>query len=126
VYTYYLYAFNKFYTLFITIAHFIRKGKHVIHFKYIVMETSELKRKADNFNPEQKEGPVARAIETYTAKLPSDLFLWAALGSMAVSATLKIMKKDDEALFVGQWPAPFLLLGLYNKLVKLEGHDKQS
>jgi hypothetical protein len=90
------------------------------------METSELKKKADNFNPEQKEGPVARAIETYTAKLPSDLFLWAALGSMAVSATLKIMKKDDEALFVGQWPAPFLLLGLYNKLVKLEGHDKQS
>ena len=34
------------------------------------------------------------------------------------------MKKDEEALFVGQWPAPFLLLGLYNKLVKVEGHDK--
>ena len=90
------------------------------------METTakDLKNKADNFNPEHKEGPVAAAIEEYTAKLPSDLFLWAALGSMAVSATLKIMKKDDEALFVGQWPAPFLLLGLYNKLVKLEGHDK--
>jgi hypothetical protein len=83
-----------------------------------------LKEKADNFNPEHKEGPVARTIEEYTAKLPSDLFLWAALGAMAVSATLKIMKKDEEALFVGQWPAPFLLLGLYNKIVKLEGHDK--
>ncbi len=101
-------------------------GKHVIHFKYIVMETSELKRKADNFNPEQKEGPVARAIETYTAKLPSDLFLWAALGSIGISLTLKIMRKDEEALFVGQWPPTFLILGLYNKLVKLEGHDKQS
>lgn len=90
------------------------------------MENSanDLKRKADNFNPEHKEGPVATAIEQYTAKLPSDLFLWAALGSMAVSATLKIMKKDEEALFVGQWPAPFLLLGLYNKIVKVEGHDK--
>ena len=90
------------------------------------METTvkELKNKADKFNPEKKEGPVATAIEEYTSKLPSDLFLWAALGSMAVSATLKIMKKDDEALFVGQWPAPFLLLGLYNKLVKLEGHDR--
>jgi hypothetical protein len=33
------------------------------------------------------------------------------------------MKKDKEALFVGQWPAPFLLLGLYNKLVKLEGSE---
>ncbi len=84
----------------------------------------ELKNAADDFNPQHKEGPVAAVIEQYTAKLPSDLFLWAALGSMAISATLKIMKKDEEALFVGQWPAPFLLLGLYNKLVKLEGHDK--
>ena len=85
---------------------------------------NDLKNQADNMNPEHKEGPVAATIENYTAKLPSDLFLWAALGSMAISATLKIMKKDEEALFVGQWPAPFLLLGLYNKLVKLEGHDK--
>ena len=78
---------------------------------------------ATNFNPEHKEGPVARSIEEQTAKLPSDLFLWAALGSMAVSLTLQIMGRKKESLFVGQWPAPFLLLGLYNKLVKLEGHD---
>jgi hypothetical protein len=90
------------------------------------MEARDLKNKADSFNPEKKEGPIARGIEEYTSRLPSDLFLWAALGSMAVSATLKIMKKDDEALFVGQWPAPFLLLGLYNKLVKVEGHDRQE
>jgi hypothetical protein len=90
------------------------------------MEARDLKNKADNFNPEKKEGPVARVIEEYTSRLPSDMFLWMALGSMAVSATLKIMKKDDEALFVGQWPAPFLLLGVYNKLVKIEGHDRNE
>lgn len=90
------------------------------------MEAPDLKAKADKINPEQKEGPVARTIEEQTAKIPSDVFLWAALGSMGVSLTLKVMKKDDEALFVGQWAAPFLLLGLYNKLVKLEGHDKDS
>jgi hypothetical protein len=77
-------------------------------------------------NPEKKEGKVARFIEEQTAKFPSDLFLWAALSSMATSLTFKILKKDDIALFVGQWPAPFLLLGLYNKLVKLNGHDAQS
>ncbi|CAM3807859.1 hypothetical protein MUGA111182_11000 [Mucilaginibacter galii] len=76
-----------------------------------------------NSNPEHSEGPVAKAIEQQTAKLPSDLFLWAAVGAIAASAVLKIMKKDKEALFVGQWPAPFLLLGLYNKLVKLEGSE---
>ena len=76
-----------------------------------------------NPNPEHKEGKVATAIEEQTAKLPSDLFLWAALGSMAVSLTLQIMGRKKESLFVGQWPAPLLLLGLYNKIVKLEGHD---
>ncbi|MBD1397105.1 hypothetical protein H9Q13_08000 [Pontibacter sp. JH31] len=86
-------------------------------------EAQDLKNKADRFNPQHKEGPVATAIEEYTAKLPSDTFLWAALGSMAVSATLKIMKKDEEALFVGQWAPSFLLLGVYNKLVKQLGHD---
>ncbi|HVG14174.1 MAG TPA: hypothetical protein VM935_04405 [Chitinophagaceae bacterium] len=76
-----------------------------------------------NLNPEHKEGPVATAIEEQTAKLPSDLFLWAALGSMAVSAVLQITSQKSKSLFVGQWAAPFLLLGLYNKIVKLEGHD---
>ncbi len=76
-----------------------------------------------NTNQEHKEGKVAKAIEEETAKLPSDLFLWAALGSMAVSLTLKSIGKNHNALFVGQWAAPFLLLGIYNKLVKLEGHD---
>ena len=78
---------------------------------------------ATNLNPEHKEGPVARAIEEQTAKLPSDLFLWAALGSMAVSAVLQLTSQRHKSLFVGQWAAPFLLLGLYNKIVKLEGHD---
>lgn len=78
---------------------------------------------ATNFNPEHKEGKVASAIEEQTAKLPSDVFLWSALGSMAVSLSLQIMGKKKESLFVGQWAAPFLLLGIYNKIVKLEGHD---
>ncbi|WP_439882270.1 hypothetical protein ACSX1A_03715 [Pontibacter sp. MBLB2868] len=89
------------------------------------METNvrDLKTKADAYNPTHKEGPVAKNIEKYTAKLPSDVYLWSALGSMAVSATLKVLRKDEEALFVGQWAAPFLLLGVYNKLVKQQGHD---
>ncbi|WP_423149621.1 hypothetical protein [Rubrolithibacter danxiaensis] len=78
---------------------------------------------ATNLNPAHTEGPVAKAIEEQTAKLPSDTFLWLALGSMGVSLTLQLLKQKNKSLFVGQWAAPFLLLGLYNKLVKLEGHD---
>ncbi|MBF6609108.1 MAG: hypothetical protein ITG00_10285 [Flavobacterium sp.] len=72
---------------------------------------------------DHSEGPVAKAIEQQTAKLPSDIFLWAALASMATSATLKIMGKDKTALFIGQWAPSFLLLGVYNKIVKVEGSD---
>lgn len=79
-----------------------------------------------NYENPKSEGKIATAIEEQTAKLPSDLFLWAALGSMAASLTLKIMAKKHTALFVGQWAAPFLLLGIYNKLVKLEGHDQED
>ncbi|MDQ6813299.1 MAG: hypothetical protein M3040_06175 [Bacteroidota bacterium] len=78
---------------------------------------------ATNLNPQHTEGPVATAIEEQTAKLPSDLFLWLAMGSIAISLGFKIAGKNNKSLFVGQWPPTFLLLGLYNKLVKLEGHD---
>lgn len=86
----------------------------------------EIKSRLDEINPEKTEGPVAEAIEEQTAKLPSDLFLWASLGSMAVSLTLKALRKDDQALFVGLWAPAFLLFGIYNKLVKQLGHDSRQ
>jgi hypothetical protein len=70
------------------------------------------------------EGPVARAIEDQTAQLPSDTFLWAAGAAIAGSLALKASGKDHAALFVGQWVAPFLILGLYNKIVKVAGSDR--
>ena len=82
--------------------------------------------KASNANKDTKEGPVAKAIESETSKLPSDLFLWTSVGAMATSLTLKLVVRDHLALFIGQWDAPFLLLGFYNKIVKVEGHDATS
>ena len=86
-------------------------------------ETIEKGVNAITKNPEHKEGKIARFIEEQTAKLPSDLFLWASFTSIAASLTLKILKQNNTALFVGQWAPTFLILGLYNKLVKVEGHD---
>lgn len=71
------------------------------------------------------EGGIARSIEEQTAKLPSDTFLWAAGGAVLGSLLLKSSGKDHAALFVGQWVAPFLVMGLYNKLVKVAGSDRQ-
>ncbi len=69
------------------------------------------------------EGKMTKAIEDQTAKVPSIIYLSAAVASMVGSLTLKLMGKRNTALFVGQWAAPFLILGLYNKIVKTEGND---
>lgn len=72
---------------------------------------------------EHREGTVARSIEQHTAKLPSDTFLWAALGSIGASLVLQMMDKKEYANFVGQWAPTLLILGLYNKMVKLHGSE---
>ena len=73
-----------------------------------------------------KEGAMAKQIEEQTAQIPSDAFLWSAVGAMAVSLTLKLAGKKSLALFIGQWAPSFLLFGIYNKIVKVEGHDKED
>jgi hypothetical protein len=73
-----------------------------------------------------KEGALARSIEHQTAKLPSDTYLWAAVGSIGVSATMMAMGQKQGSLFVGQWAPVFLMLGIYNKLVKQLGSDRNE
>jgi hypothetical protein len=65
-------------------------------------------------------------IEAKTSQIPSSAYLAAALASMVTSAIFKASGKDHAALFVGQWAAPFLLLGVYNKMVKQHGSDADS
>jgi hypothetical protein len=72
---------------------------------------------------EAQEDQITAAIETVTAKIPSSVYLGAAICSIISSVAFKAAKKDFEALFVGQWVAPFLILGLYNKMVKQHGSD---
>ena len=70
------------------------------------------------------EGIVARTIEEQTAKLPSDIFLWGALGSIGLSLYFELNGETQKSTFVSRWVSPFLLLGVYNKLVKLQGSDR--
>lgn len=72
------------------------------------------------------EGRVAKAIENQTAKLPSDTFLWLACGAIGLSAGLQLMGRQQTSNFVGQWAPTLLILGLYNKLVKVAGSDQVS
>ena len=73
---------------------------------------------------EHSEGFVARTLEQQTAKLPSDWWLWGSLAAMGCSCMLYFNNKKEESIFVGQWAHTFLLMGLYNKLVKVAGSDR--
>ncbi len=85
--------------------------------------TKDIKSKMDQTNPDKREGYVAKMIEEQTAKIPSDVYLWTAIGAMAISLTFKLLRRDETSMFIGQWAPSFLIMGLYNKLVKQLGHD---
>jgi hypothetical protein len=99
----------------------------IIKENVIMAETATQSQRSTNEEARQHtEGPVARTIEQQTAKLPSDVFLWAAVGSIGLSLVLELTGKEEKSRFVGQWVSPFLILGLYNKIVKVAGSDRLS
>jgi hypothetical protein len=70
---------------------------------------------------EHAEGDIGRLLEQQTAKIPSHWFLLGAIGSMATSLLLELTGRSRVSRFVAQWPAPLLIMGMYNKLVKTLG-----
>jgi hypothetical protein len=76
---------------------------------------------------EQHEGKFTKVVEKQTAKIPSMVYLGLAAGSVVLSAGLAMSeKRKGWANFVGLWVPSILLLGVYNKIVKIEGSDKQE
>jgi hypothetical protein len=68
------------------------------------------------------EGSTTRAIEHVTAKVPSLGYLGLAVASIGISAfTTAVLGKKTLGNFFGLWAPTFLLIGVYNKLVKMEG-----
>jgi hypothetical protein len=72
------------------------------------------------------EGRLTKAIERVTAALPSTTWLAFAGASLAGSIALKAFGKNHTSMFVGQWVPTFLILGLYNKIVKVAGSERAS
>lgn len=77
-------------------------------------------------NLNKTEGATTKAVEQVTAAAPSIIWLALAGGAVATSLTLKLMGKDKTANFVGQWVPTILLLGIYNKIVKVMGSERRG
>ncbi len=72
---------------------------------------------------EHREGEITKQIEHYTSQVPSGVYLSLAVGSIGLSALLHLVGRKQDAQFVGHWVPTILLLGLYNKLVKVQGSE---
>lgn len=112
----------------IRVAHDANKAKKARDGRYrktLTMNERGMMNTENKVSGAQEDGFTAM-IEAKTSQIPSSAYLAAALVSMATSAIFKAGGKDHAALFVGQWAAPFLLLGVYNKMVKQHGSDADS
>lgn len=77
--------------------------------------------------PQYREGQLTQKIEHQTARTPSILFLVMAAGAGLLSLGLAASQRDkSKANFVGLWVPSILLLGIYNKMVKLHGSDQED
>ena|SRR3979409_2617738 len=62
---------------------------------------------------------MVKKIGRATSAIPSATWLVLGGGAVVGAAVLKVMGRDTSANFVGQWAPTLLMLGLYNKMVKL-------
>lgn len=78
-------------------------------------------RAAPVFREEHGEGSFTRVLEQQTAKIPSHWFLAASLGCMLGALGFESVGKKRWSRIVGMWAEPLLVMGVYNKLVKMLG-----
>lgn len=75
-------------------------------------------------SPKATEDQFTKVIEEYTGAIPSSAYLGVAVGAMGLSLLCQITGRGKWGNFIAQWVPTWLILGLYNKLVKVEGHDQ--
>jgi len=76
--------------------------------------------------PIPTEDNFTKTVENVTAEIPSSAFLGVAVGAMAVSLFFQLTGGGKWGNFIAQWAPTWLIIGVYNKLVKLEGHDRED
>jgi hypothetical protein len=73
-----------------------------------------------------REDEVTKKIEQYTASIPSSAYLGVAVAAMGISFLCQVSGQGKWGNIIAQWVPTWLIIGLYNKVVKLEGHDQSE
>jgi hypothetical protein len=78
----------------------------------------------DAHSPQPTEDAFTKTIEDFTASIPSSAYLGVAVAAMGVSFLCQVAGRGKWGNFIAQWVPTWLVIGLYNKVVKVEGHDQ--
>ena len=76
--------------------------------------------------PTPTEDEFTKTLERYTAQIPSSAFLAVGVGAMGLSLVSQLSGRGKWGNFIAQWVPTIIAMGVYNKLVKLEGHDQRD
>jgi hypothetical protein len=70
---------------------------------------------------------IVHAIEERTSQIPPMGFMGLAVGSMVLAAAIEVFsKKKEYGNFIGLWAPSFLMMGIYNRLLRLESLEGRS
>lgn len=72
------------------------------------------------------ESRLTKSVQQYAASIPSSAILGAAVGAMVAALVSLLAGRGKWGNFIAQCVPACLLIGLYNKLVKLEGQNRTS
>lgn len=84
----------------------------------------EMTQMSESQRPMRTEDQFTKSVEEYTSAIPSSAYLGVAIGAMALSLLCQATGRGKWGNFIAQWVPTWLIIGVYNKLVKLEGHDQ--
>lgn len=87
------------------------------------MDTDNYEGALETGQPGPAEDNFAKAVKGYTTAVPFSAYLGVAVGAIALSLVLQLAGRGKWGNFIAQWVPAWLIIGVYNKLVKLEGHD---
>ena len=73
--------------------------------------------------PKAAETRRTQTVAQHTAAIPSGVYLGVAVAAVGLSLALQLGGRRSWGNFIAQWVPAWLIFGVYNKLVKLEGHD---
>lgn len=79
---------------------------------------------SSNYGGNRSEDRFTKTVEEYTGTIPSSAYLGVAVAAMAASLVFQMAGQGKWGNFIAQWVPTWLIIGLYNKMVKLEGHDR--